>query len=270
MASSNPALNEKAFERLAENDPGWAAGTQQLEDTYNAPSYRPPTTAVDAMTVNGTIWATAALLVLVVAAGIFGWNSVDTSVESVSMPGWFFPVMLGGFGVAMVTIFKPNLARFTAPIYALLEGAFLGAISGLYNAAYDGIVLQAVALTIALFFVMLFLFATRIIKVTDKVRMMIVGATAAIFLVYLVNLVLSLFGANLPFLHEAGIVGIGISLVIVGVAAFNLLLDFDFVERGVAAGAPKKMEWYAAFGLLVTLIWLYLEVLRLLGKINRS
>jgi uncharacterized YccA/Bax inhibitor family protein len=269
-SSSNPALNDKAFERLAENDPGWAAGTQQLEDSFNAPAYRPPGTAVDAMTVNGTIWATAALLVLVVAAGVFGWNSVDATADTVSLPGWLFPVMLGGFGVAMVTIFKPNLARFTAPIYALLEGAFLGAISGLYNAAYDGIVLQAVALTIALFFVMLFLFATRIIKVTDKLRMMIVASTAAILLVYVVNMVLSLFGSSVPFLHDAGIVGIGISLVIVGVASFNLLLDFDFVERGVAAGAPKKMEWYAAFGLLVTLVWLYLEVLRLLSKLNRN
>jgi uncharacterized YccA/Bax inhibitor family protein len=138
-----------------------------------------------------------------------------------------------------------------------------------YDAQYDGIVLQAVALTFAVFAVMLFLFATRIIKVTDKLRMGIVAATGAILVVYVVNLLLSLFDKNMPFLHSSGAVGIGISLVIVGVAAFNLLLDFDFVERGVEAGAPRYMEWYAAFGLLVTLVWLYLELLRLLAKLQR-
>ena len=192
------------------------------------------------MTVNGTVWATAALLVLVVAAGAYGWNSVDATAESVSLPGWIFPVVLGALGVAILTIFKPNLARFTAPLYALLEGAFLGAISGLYNAAYDGIVMQAVGLTIGVFAVMLFLYGTRIIKVTEKLRMGIVAATGAIFLVYMVNMVLSLFDAEVPFLHDTGPLGIGISLLIVGVAAFNLLLDFDFIERGVAAGAPKQ------------------------------
>lgn len=260
---SNPALSDKAFERL-EAEAGWAASTQQLEQAYQAPAY----VREDAMTVNGTVWATAALLVLVVAAGVFGWNSVDATAESVSLPGWLLPVMLGGLGVAVLTIFKPKLARFTAPIYALLEGALLGAISAAYNTAYDGIVVQAVGLTIAVFAIMLFLFATKIIEVTDKLRMGIVAATGAIALVYLVNIVLSFFDAEVPFLHDTGPMGIGISLVIVGVAAFNLLLDFDFVQRGVAAGAPKHVEWYAAFGLLVTIVWLYLELLRLLAKLQ--
>jgi uncharacterized YccA/Bax inhibitor family protein len=186
----------------------------------------------------------------------------------VSMPGWLLPVLLGGLGVAVLTIFKPKLARFTAPAYALLEGALLGAISALFNTAYDGIVLQAVALTVGVFAIMLFLFATKVIRVTDKLRMGIVAATGAVALVYLANILLSLFDASVPFLHDSGPVGIGISLLIVGVAAFNLLLDFDFVERGVAAGAPKHVEWYAAFGLLVTIIWLYLELLRLLAKLQ--
>jgi uncharacterized YccA/Bax inhibitor family protein len=177
-------------------------------------------------------------------------------------------VVFGALGVALLTIFKPNLARFTAPVYALLEGAFLGAISAAYNAAFDGIVLQAIGLTIGVFAVMLFLFATRIIAVTDKLRMGIVAATGAVLLMYLVNMVLSLFNSSVPFLHNSSLVGIAISLVIVAVAAFNLLLDFDFVERGVAAGAPKQTEWYAAFGLLVTIVWLYLEVLRLLSKLQ--
>jgi uncharacterized YccA/Bax inhibitor family protein len=264
--SSNPALNDKAFERAFEVDAGWAAGTQ----VATPPSVDTPrVTTTDAMTVNGTIWATAALLVLVIAGGVYGWNAVDVTAETAVYPGWVFPVALVAFGVAMVTCFKPNLARFTAPVYALLQGACLGAISGIYNSVYDGIVLQAVSLTIGVFAVMLFLFATRIIKVTEKLRMGIVAATGAIFLVYIVNLVLSLFGASVPFLHDSSPLGILISLVIVGVAAFNLLLDFDFVERGVAAGAPPHMEWYAAFGLVLTIIWLYLELLRLLGKLQR-
>lgn len=261
--SSNPALNDKAFERALETEAGWAAaragtagaGTAQVD-------------ATDAMTVNGTVWATAALLVLVIAGGVYGWTTVDVTSDAVSFPGWLFPVALVAFGVAMVTCFKPQLARFTAPVYALLQGAFLGALSGVYNAAYSGIVLQAVSLTVGVFAVMLFLFATRIIKVTERLRMGIIAATGAILLVYLVNLVLSLFDASVPFLHDSSALGILISLVIVGVAAFNLLLDFDFVERGVAAGAPRNMEWYAAFGLTVTIIWLYLELLRLLGKLQ--
>ncbi|MEO7428212.1 MAG: Bax inhibitor-1/YccA family protein [Acidimicrobiales bacterium] len=273
MRTSNPALTDKVFEQArvgaaAETNPGWAAG-QHLEDAYQAPAYRGPVVGEDTMTLNGVAWASGALLVLLVAAGVFGWNSVDHTADTATIPAWLPLVLFGGLGVAVLTMFKPKLARFTSPVYALLEGALLGAISALYNTAYDGIVVQAVALTIGVFAVMLFLFATRIIRVTDKLRMGIVAATGAIMLVYVLNLVLSLFGGNLAFLHSSSAMGIGISLLIVGVAAFNLLLDFDFVERGVEAGAPRYMEWYAAFGLLVTLIWLYLELLRLLAKLQR-
>lgn len=271
MRTSNPALNDKVFEQArggaAEHAPGWAA-SQTLEQSYDAPAYRGPIVGDNTMTLNGVAWASASLLVLVIAAGVFGWNSVDSSATSVALPGWIFVALLGGFGVAMLTIFKPNLARFTAPLYAVLEGLFLGAISAAYNTAYDGIVIQAVGLTIGVFATMLFLYATRVIKVTDKLRSGIMVATGAIFLVYMANFILSLFDANVPFLHSTGAIGIGISLLIVGVAAFNLLLDFDFVERGVEAGAPRHMEWYAAFGLLVTLVWLYLELLRLLSKLR--
>ena len=260
--NSNPALSDTAFDRIAASEAGWAARTeQQVQEDYGAP----PITRTDTMTVNGTVWATAALLVLVVGSGIYGWNSVESAVDDPSIPGWTFLVMFAAFGVAIVTCFKPNLARATAPIYALLEGAFLGVISKVYNDVWDGIAYQAVALTIGVFAVMLFLYGTRIIKVTEKLRMGIFAATGAVCLVYLANLVFSLFGADLPFLHDTGPIGIAISLAIVGVAAFNLLLDFDFVERGVAAGAPAKIEWYAAFGLLVTIVWLYLELLRLLA-----
>jgi uncharacterized YccA/Bax inhibitor family protein len=263
--SSNPALNEKNFERGLDTEPGWAAGPPPGAIPGTGTS---PLATTDAMTLNGTVWATAALLVLVVGGGVFGWTSVDTTAQTVSMPGWFLPVLFGALGVAVLTIFKPNLARGTAPVYAILEGACLGAISGLYNAIYDGIVLQAVSLTIGVFAMMLFLYATRIIRVTEKLRMGIIAATGAVLLLYVVNMVLRLFGADLPFLHDSSAIGIGISLVIVGVAAFNLMLDFDFIERAVAAGAPRKMEWFAAFGLLVTIVWLYLEVLRLLGRLQ--
>jgi len=261
FTNSNPALNDAAFQRIAESEAGWAAATQQRVEE----DFAPPTTRTGTMTVGGTVWATAALLVLVVGAGIYGWNSVDTAADNPTIPGWTFLVMLVGFGVAMITCFKPDVARFTAPVYALLEGAFLGVITKLYNDVWNGIAYQAVALTIGVFAMMLFLYGTRIIKVTEKLRMGIFAATGAVCLVYIANLVFSLFGANLPFLHDTGAVGIAISLAIVGVAAFNLLLDFDFVERGVAAGAPAKVEWYAAFGLLVTIVWLYLELLRLLA-----
>ena len=148
MRSSNPALNEKVFQQarvgaVTEADPGWASG-RSIEDTYAAPAYRGPVVGEDTMTLNGVVWASASLIVLVIAAGVFGWNSVDHTNDVVSMPGWLPLVLFAGLGVAVLTIFKPKLARFTAPVYALLEGALLGAISALYNTAYDGIVVQAV------------------------------------------------------------------------------------------------------------------------------
>ena len=267
MRSSNPALNEKVFQQArgapAATEAGWAA-----EDAYAAPAYRGPVVGDDTMTLNGMAWASSALIVLVLAAGVFGWNSAESSATRVEIPGWLPFVLFGGLGVAVLTIFKPNLARFTAPVYALLQGALLGAISKLYNGQYDGIVVQAIGLTIGVFLVMLALYSLRIIKVTEKLRMGIIAATGAIMLIYVASFVLRLFGADMPFIHDSGPMGIGISLVIVGVAAFNLLLDFDFVERGIEAGLPRHMEWYAAFGLLVTLIWLYLELLRLLAKLQ--
>jgi uncharacterized YccA/Bax inhibitor family protein len=178
------------------------------------------------------------------------------------------PVLVG-FGVAILTVFKPAWARITAPLYALIQGVVLGAISHLYELMWDGIVLQAIGLTIGVFAVMLFIYSTRIIRVTNKLRTGIIAATGAIVLVYLVDIVLMLFGADIPFIHEGGTFGILFSLAVVGVAAFNLMLDFDLVEQGVARQWPKHMEWYAGFGLMVTLVWLYLEMLRLLGKLRR-
>ncbi|HEX2272759.1 MAG TPA: Bax inhibitor-1/YccA family protein [Acidimicrobiales bacterium] len=275
MRTSNPALNEKVFDRQIEEQrqrQATATGTLDrppVDDRVSPWTPGPPyATALDTMTVGGVVSASAVLLMLLLAAGWFGWASVDASPDRVRVPGWLFPVMLGGLGIAILTIFKPKLARFTAPVYAVVEGLLLGAISHLYEFEFDGIVLQAVGLTIGVFALLLFLYATRIIEVTENLRMGIVAATGAVLLVYVVSLVLHLFGADIPFIHDAGPVGILFSLVVVVIAALNLVLDFDFIERGAAAGAPKYMEWYGAFGLLITLVWLYLELLRLLAKLR--
>ncbi len=283
MRTTNPALNDKVFDRqISESRAGWAApdavrgrrDRPPVDDTVSPwtppPPPGAPSAGVDAMSLGGVVSASAVLLVLVVAAGAFGWSATEVSADGAvaDIPGWFFLALLGGLGIAVLTIFKPKLARFTAPLYALVEGLVLGAISHVYEGRFDGIVLQAVGLTVGVFALLLFLYATRVIKVTENLRMGIVAATGAVALVYLVSIVLRLFGVDVPLIHDAGPVGILFSLVVVVIAALNLVLDFDFIERGAEAGAPKYMEWYAAFGLLVTLVWLYLELLRLLSKLR--
>jgi uncharacterized YccA/Bax inhibitor family protein len=276
MRTSNPALSEKVLQRAVEGDEaraGWAAPRPVSAPAPDSISPWEPArpyddTAVDAFSVNGAVWATAVLLVLLCAGGAVGWAATDVGVDTVELPGWIFVPFIGAIGLAIATVVRPLWARFTAPLYALAMGSAVGAISHLYEAEFDGIVFQAAVGTVGVLGVMLVLYATRVIKVTDKLRMGIVMATGAVFLVYMVNLVLRLFGTEVPFLHDTGGVGIAISLVIVGIAAFNLLLDFDFVERAAEARAPRQLEWYAAFGLLVTLVWLYLELLRLLAKLQ--
>ncbi|HVF31693.1 MAG TPA: Bax inhibitor-1/YccA family protein [Acidimicrobiales bacterium] len=277
---ANPALNEKTFapERFRRVDPGatdrifgapagdeaWHSGPGITEpaDRSGRESWR------DTMTLDGVVLRGLILFPILLATGWFGWQSVERTELGVSMPGWLLPVLLVAFGVAMVTIFKPRVSPYTAPAYAALEGLVLGAISALYEARYQGIVLQAVMLTGAVFAIMLALYSKRIVKVDDRLRRGIVAATGAVFVVYLISMVMRLFGAEVPFIHEASPVGILFSLVVVGIASANLLLDFDLIEKGVENGAPKWMEWYAAFGLLVTLVWLYLELLRLLSKLR--
>lgn len=270
MPTSNPALNDKAFERAAAMQPGWAAPPPgSIPPAPDEVSAWRPATPTAVMTVNGSITATGVLLVLLVASGFVGWLSTDTSLGGVEIPAWTYATAIGAFVVSIVSIFKPLWSRVLGPLYAVGMGAFVGAISKAYEATYDGIVFQAVASTVGVLAVMLFLYATRIVQVTDKMRMIVACATGAIALVYVFNLVLRLFGSEMPFLHDTGALGIGISVVIVVVASMNLLLDFDFIERGANARAPKAMEWYAGFGLLITLVWLYLELLRLLSKLQR-
>jgi uncharacterized YccA/Bax inhibitor family protein len=269
----NPALNDKIFERETIAARAGAVGTDArppVDDTVSPWTPNRPPVGYQAMTVGGTVSATAVLLVILLMGGGLGWSQVKTiDGEVSSFPAWLLIGLLGALGIAFLTIFKPKLARFTSPVYALLEGLVLGAISHVYEAQWNGIVVQAVGLTVGVLAILLFLYATRVIKVTDKLRTGIIAATGAVFVVYLVAIVLSLFGVGVSFLNDGGPVAIVFSLIVVGIAAMNLVLDFDFIERGAAAGAPKYMEWYGAFGLLVTLVWLYLELLRLLGNIRR-
>lgn len=248
--SSNPILKEKSFKK-----------------DYTMQS--------ESMTVNGTINKTATLLFLVVAAAAFVWNkffdAMATNPEagmSVVMP-WIIAGGIGGFIAALITVFRPQNSGISAPVYALLEGLFLGGISAIFDSMYpeDGIVMRAVLLTFAVFFTMLFLYRSGIIKVTQKLRMGIVAATGGIALVYLVSFIGGFFGMDTSFLHGNSNLSIGISLFIIAIAALNLVLDFSFIENASAQGAPKYMEWYGAFGLMVTLVWLYLEILRLLAKL---
>ena len=241
MRSSNPALKESTF--------------TEMRARSGEPS----------MTLSGTATRAFVLLLLVMFSASFTWNAFASGNTGILMPA----MLVGGIGgliVAMITIFKPTVAPYTAPIYAVLEGLLLGAISAMYNAQFAGLPLQAVGLTFCVFMAMLIVYRLGIIRATENFRLGVVAATGGIMLMYLMSFVLGFFGVQMNFLHDSSPMSIIISLVIVAVAALNLVLDFDFIERGVEHGAPKHMEWYAAFGLLVTLVWLYLEMLRLLSK----
>jgi len=208
------------------------------------------------------------MLGLVVLGAIYTWRLAF--IESPSVFTWMMVGGIGGLITAIVTVFSPKSAPITAPIYSVLEGLLLGGLSAIMAAQYGlGIITQAVGLTFATFFFMLILYRSGTIEVTAKFRMAVFAATGAIALMYFISFLMSLFGVPIGFIHDGGILSIIISLVIIGVAALNLVLDFDFIERGANAGAPKYMEWYGAFGLMVTLIWLYIEFLRLLSKLNR-
>ena len=250
MRSGNPALSESTFLDLGSGTVvSRGAGT---------------------MSLNGTVNRTGLLLLLAVLTAAFAWNHALT-VDGELAAGarlYLWGGMLGGFVLAMVTVFKKNWAPVSAPLYALAEGLFLGTISAIYEARFQGIVFQAVLLTFGTLFALLFAYRSGLVRATENFKLGVVAATGGIALVYLATIVLGFFDISIPFIHESGLVGIGFSLFVVVVAALNLVLDFDFIESGVAAGAPKYMEWYGAFGLMVTLVWLYTEFLRLLSKLQ--
>ncbi len=214
------------------------------------------------MSATGTVVKTGILTLLMLCTAAVSY--VNPS------PLYLWGGAIGGLVMVLIASFKPRQAVWAAPAYALLEGLFVGAASAMYAYLMDGIILQAVSLTIAVLLVMLILYQTGAIKVTAKLRAGVMIATGAVFVVYLASMALSFFGIQIPFLHEGGYVGIGISLLIIGVAAFNLLLDFDNIEQGVARGLPSRYEWVFSMGLLVTLVWLYIEILRLLAIMNRD
>ncbi len=234
--SSNPALTKNALTRV-----------------YNVADE-------GQMTINGTVNKMILSLLLVMLAAYFSWNFVAKG----GAPTLMYAGAIGGFVFAMITIFKSEWAYFTTPIYALLEGLFLGGISAYFNAMIPGIVFQAVGLTFGVSFAMLFAYRSGLIKATSKFKRGVVAATGGIAIFYLVSIIGSFFGGGIN-LGSMGMLGIGIQLVIVVVAALNLILDFDLIEQSAAQGAPKIMEWYGAFSLMVTLVWLYLEILKLLA-----
>lgn len=263
--ANNPMFNEAAFERAKQQQARPTAQTQDenLRAEGFIPRYR--ATSSQVMTLQGTINKTFALLALCVAGGYIGW------VKSAAMSSALLMILLiGAFILAIWTSFKPSVSPITSPIYALAEGVLLGMISAAYNAQYQGIVLQAVVVTVLVFAVMLFIYKTGILKVTQGFATAVVSATAAIAIMYLGSWIFSLFGGNLGYLTSSSPLSIGISVVICIVAALNLMLDFQFISVMSSRGdAPKFMEWYGGFGLLVTIVWLYIEILKLLAKSKR-
>ena len=216
------------------------------------------------MTLEGTVNKTGILLLLCFMTAAVSWNIPNTVL--------MFTGMGVGFIAAIITIFKPTMASSTAPVYALAQGLFLGGITVMFEAQSPGIAIQAIGLTFGTLASLLVCYKTGIIKPTENFRLMIVSATAGIALLYLVNILMTAFGggSGIGFIHSNGLMGIGFSLFVVGIAAFNLVLDFDFIEQGSENGLPKHMEWFGAFSLMVTLVWLYLEILRLLAKIRSN
>jgi uncharacterized YccA/Bax inhibitor family protein len=243
MKTSNPALNVDSF---------------RVEQAVSG----------EAMTLTGTVNKTGILLICVVATAAWSWNRFFHAPASDTVLPLVWVGAAGGFIVALVTIFKKEWSPVTAPIYALLEGLALGGISAVFELHYPGIAMQAVGLTFGTLFVLLLAYHSGLIRVTEKFKLGVVAATGGIAVLYLVEFVLGFFGVHFAAINGSGLLGIGFSVVVVIVAALNLVLDFDFIESGVSAGAPKYMEWYGAFGLIVTLVWLYLEILRLLAKLN--
>jgi len=257
MRTGNPALNTNTFENF---------GVYRQEAA---------TASTDRMTINGTVQKTFFLLVLAFGSACFTWSRTFQVVEADPSAGigavapWVFGSAIVGFITAMVICFKQTWAPILAPVYAVAEGFFLGGISAGFEARYPGIVVQAIGGTFGTLFCLLAAYQSGLIKATENFKLGIVAATGGIAMLYLVMFVASMFGFPLfASLHGSGMIGIGFSLVVVAIAALNLVLDFDFIEQAAERGAPKYLEWYGGFALMVTLVWLYLEILRLLAKLQ--
>jgi uncharacterized YccA/Bax inhibitor family protein len=225
------------------------------------------------MSVRGAINKFGFLLVMIIAGAAYNWHLFQEGQNNL-MSTLMMVGIIGGLVMALAISFKPTWAQYLAPLYALLEGLFIGGISAILNEAfaksYPGIVMQAVGLTFGVSIAMFLLYNFRVIKATEKFKSVIISATLGIFFFYLITMVLRLFGVNVSFMYDSSMLSIGISLFVVAIAALNLILDFDMIEQGAERGAPKFMEWYGAFGLMVTLVWLYMEILRLLSKLANN
>lgn len=248
MQSGNPALNKNTFLDVG-NGAVLAHGG-------------------DAMTVNGTVNKTGFLLILVLVGAMYSWSQYAGPASAQGLMPLMFGGMIVGLVLAFATIFKKTWAPYTAPLYAVAEGVFIGALSAIFEARYPGIVMRAVGLTFGTMAAMLLAYRSGLIRPTEKFKLGVVAATGGIALLYLVNIVMGLFGHSMDFINGNSTIAIGFSVVVVIVAALNLILDFDLIETGARAGAPRYMEWYGAFALVVTLVWLYLEILRLLSKMQ--
>lgn len=249
MRTANPALSDKTFSQ-----------------------YR--TVSTTRMTIQGTVNKSFALIFIVILSAYFSWAQAYPSgwnAESYPIiPTWYIPVIIAALILSIIISLKQTTAPILAPVYAVLEGLALGALSALFEASYPGIVMQAVLCTLGTFLALLIAYKSQIIRATENFKLGVIAATGGIAIVYLLDFILRFFGISVPFIHENGPVGIAASVFITVIAALNLVLDFDFIEKGAEQGAPKFMEWYSAFGLLVTLIWLYLEILRLLSKSRKK
>ena len=239
LRSSNPALGNNSFTAVE------------------------PTTGLGVMSVNGTVNKSLALVGLIFVAAYWSFSRPE-----VIFP-FLIPAVLGSLVIAFVTIFKKSISPITAPIYALGEGVVLGCISAIFEQKFQGIAFQALSLTFGTLMAMLLAYKSGVIKATEKFKLGVIAATGGIALVYLINMIIGFFGKSIAVLHSSSPLGIGISLVIVVVAALNLVIDFDFIERNAANNVPKYMEWYSAFALIITLVWLYMEMLRLLAKVRQ-
>jgi len=243
--SGNPALSEKAFKNV---------------------SFTTDTSGV--MTVRGTLNKFGFMTIMLVAGAMFAWKAFYDGAPYAQTLMWVGAI--GGLVIALVMAFKKEWAGYLAPAYAILEGLFLGAISAMFDYIFaesmPGIIINAVGLTVGTCVAMFALYRTGVIRATQRFKSIVMTATAGIAVFYLITMVIRMFGVQMPFMHDSSILGIGISLFIVAIAALNLIIDFDMIEQGAAQGAPKYMEWYGAFGLMVTIVWLYLEILRLLSR----
>lgn len=249
MRTSNPALSEKAFESYYTT-----GGSQEV------------------MTVSGVVNKCIVMLILLIIPAVYVWRGFYGADDLQSGLDFASAITLAGvigsLVLAIITIFKKRWAPITAPAYAAVEGLAIGGVSAIMESRFPGIVIQATTLTFGTLFALLLAYRSGMIKVTRNFRLGVIAATGGIFLIYVVSFVLGFFGTGVPYIHENGIAGIGFSLFVVVIASLNLVLDFDFIEKGAERGAEKFMEWYAAFGLIITLVWLYFEILRLLAKLR--